>query len=74
MLDFLFCLDFDMTIKAILSLKKKSPSVTIGIIIPPNKILSAVVDQITHALGEEVSNIIFKPGKVHFDNWNPTQV
>jgi hypothetical protein len=66
--------DFDMTVTALSTLRKKSPSATIGVIIPPNKTLSVVVDQISHALGGDVSNIIFKSGKIHFDNWNPTQV
>jgi hypothetical protein len=63
-----------MTVTAISSLKKKSPFAKIGVIVPPNKTLDLIENQIIHALGDDVSNIVFKSGKTHFDNWNPTQV
>jgi hypothetical protein len=63
-----------MTVSALKTLRTKSPNAIIGVIIPPNKPLSGIQDQITVALKNDVKNIIFKAGKLHFDNWNPTQV
>jgi hypothetical protein len=63
-----------MTVTALRTLRQKSLNAVIGVIVPPNKQLSGIVDQITVDLQNNIKNIVFKSGNMHFDNWNPTQV
>ncbi|KAA6374963.1 MAG: hypothetical protein EZS28_029511 [Streblomastix strix] len=61
-----------MTINALQSLQKHTPRGSIGIVIPPDKNFDQIKELILNSLVNH-DKIHFVVGKIHFENWNPTQ-
>lgn len=67
-----------MTIQAIKCVRKHTKSVAIGVIFPPGSGLAENTNAVMTSLKKldkniDVTNIFFKEGQNHFENWNPTQ-
>ncbi|KAA6373259.1 MAG: hypothetical protein EZS28_031217 [Streblomastix strix] len=61
-----------MTINALQSLQKHTRRGSIGIVIPPDKNFDQIKELILNSLVNH-DKIHFVVGKIHFENWNPTQ-